>query len=268
MSEETVTTNETVTTQQPQTWTSSLSPEYQNLPNFSKFKDVNDLAKSYVNLEKLVGLEKIPMPKDEKDQAGWDMVYNRLGRPESPDKYEVKLGLAEGLQVPDEVFGSLKKRAHSLGMSTKQLQGILDHWSELENNALNQRNEQMKQAEISTETELRKQLGANYETSKKNVEAFIRSFVKKESQEAFLNQIKTDRDLFETFYNASKGLGEDSLKGAVKQVGLNPEEANLEYRRILADTKGPYYNPAHPEHELVKKKVFDLLTFMEAGNQG
>lgn len=42
----------------------------------------------YANLEKLLGSsERIALPTDPNDQAGWDKVWNRLGRPEKPDGY-------------------------------------------------------------------------------------------------------------------------------------------------------------------------------------
>lgn len=248
-------------------WTSTLSEEFRGLPSISKFKSADDLAKSYVNLEKLVGLEKIALPKDEKDEAGWSTVYSRLGRPESADKYDLKLNLAEGLKVPDEAINGLKQAGFKSGFSNKQLQSIVDHWVEIENQAYLQRVEASKQAELNTETGLRKKLGANYEASKKNVEAFIRNFAPQEEQEGFLDAIKRDSALFETLYNASKNMGEDVLKGGSKPAGFTPEEAELEYKRLTGDMKSPYWNPNHPEHEIAKKRAFDLLMFMNAGER-
>jgi len=259
-----VTETPTETPSQPTSWTSSLAPEYQGIPTFSKFKDVNDLAKSYVNLEKLVGVEKIPMPKDEKDEAAWSTVYSRLGRPEAPEKYEVKMNLAEGLQVPDEVFNALKGRAHKLGLSTKQLQGMVDHWAELENNAHMQRLEEHKQHSFNAETELRKRLGSNFDVANKNVDAFIKNFYKTpEAQEKFLRAAKNDPEFFEGLFEASKAMGEDVLKGSKTAIGMTPVEAEAEYKKMLSDLKGPLYNEMHPEHDAAVKKL-DALNRMRA----
>lgn len=248
-------------------WTSTLSEEFRGLPSISKFKSADDLAKSYVNLEKLVGLEKIALPKDEKDEAGWSTVYSRLGRPESSDKYEIKLNLNENIKANPEVLKVFNGAAFKAGLNNKQYQIFADAMSEIENQTYLQRVEASKQAELNTETGLRKKLGANYEASKKNVEAFIRNFAPQEEQEGFLDAIKRDSALFETLYNASKNMGEDVLKGGSKPAGFTPEEAELEYKRLTGDMKSPYWNPNHPEHEIAKKRAFDLLMFMNAGER-
>lgn len=72
---------------------------------------------------------------------------------------------------------------------------------------------------------------------------------------------------FEAFFNASKYLSEDVLKVG-KPMGMSPAEAelqkiaNAEYVRILSNVKGALYDPMHPEHELTKKKMMDLLVMM------
>lgn len=256
---------EQVEAPQAPSWNGSLSDEYKSLPTFEKFKSADDLAKSYVNLEKMVGKDKIVMPKDEKDVDGWNTVYSRLGRPEAPDKYEVKLDLPEGLSVPDEAINSFKSVAHQYGLSNKQLQGIMGHWSELEKNAYIQSVERKAEVIQSTETGLRKELGANYDVAKTNVEAFINNFAPDEVKQDYLDGIKSNKDMFKTFYNASKKMGEDSLGGSKKQLGMSPEEAQQEYNAILYDVKGAYYNNAHPEHESTKQKMMKLLEYIQAG---
>ena len=42
-------------------WYSTLSEEYRNHPSIQKFNDANGLAKSYLNLESMMGQEKIPV---------------------------------------------------------------------------------------------------------------------------------------------------------------------------------------------------------------
>lgn len=246
-----------------ETWTSRLPEDIRSLPSISKFKDETELAKSYVNLEKLVSRDKIPMPKDENDQAGWETVFSRLGRPESSDKYDLKIKLNEGLSIQDQHLNGLKAQAHKLGLSSRQLQGMIDYWTELENGAYSQRQNEYKESEAKAETTLRRSLGANFESARKNVEAFVKSTFPKEAQGRVLERVKRDPEEFEAFFNASKYLSEDVLKVG-KPMGMSPAEAELEYKRILSDVKGAFYDPMHPEHELTKKKMMDLLVMMGA----
>lgn len=247
------------------TWISTLSEEYRELPTFTKFKSANDLAKSYMNLEKMLGGDKLSIPKDPNDEAAWAPVYSRLGRPESADKYDVKINLPEQLNVPKETFDALKTRAYSLGMSTKQLQGIVDHWSEIEGTAYAQRIEANKKAELDTETGLRRKLGANYEVAKTNVLALVKNFAPAEARESILEELRVNPTMFEFYHNLSKSFSEDTLKGSRTEIGMTPEEAEAEYKKMLADFSGPLHKELHPEHDIAVKRVEQLLKYIDAG---
>ena len=93
------------------------------------WKGPADALLSYQNLEKVFGADKagrtILAPKSDDDADGWNALYNRLGRPESPDKYE--------LPVPDGDDGSFAQAAapvlHELGLTTKQAKGLAEWWN-------------------------------------------------------------------------------------------------------------------------------------------
>lgn len=78
-----------------------------------------DAIKSYGELEGLLGGEKLPLPKTPDDKAGWDRVYTALGRPDTPDGYQI--AAPEGASEGDKAFitGYLQK-AHELGLSKAQ----------------------------------------------------------------------------------------------------------------------------------------------------
>jgi hypothetical protein len=42
-----------------------------------------DMLTSYRALEKMLGSEKLPLPRDEADREGYERIYKALGRPES-----------------------------------------------------------------------------------------------------------------------------------------------------------------------------------------
>lgn len=90
------------------------------------WKDPADLAVGYKNLEKLLGAEKIPMPKGADDADGWSRVYDALGRPKSADDYK--------LPVPQGDDGAFAKLAagkfHELGLTAKQAEGLAAWYNE------------------------------------------------------------------------------------------------------------------------------------------
>jgi hypothetical protein len=105
----------------PREW---LPQEYRGDPAFKDYADIGGLAKSHKNAMSMVGLDKgsvLRVPKDEADAAAWDEVFNKLGRPAAPDKYELK---AEG--IPDASLAAARETFHKLGINGRQAQALLD----------------------------------------------------------------------------------------------------------------------------------------------
>ena len=120
--------------------------------NLDKFKSVNDLAKSYVNLEKKLGTS-INLPAegatDETRKAFIDKIkdlpevlikpttedelnafYNKLGRPENKDSYEIDSLIPREL-IDNDAFAvqeinEFKEMAHKLGLTKEQDQGLVE----------------------------------------------------------------------------------------------------------------------------------------------
>jgi hypothetical protein len=89
------------------------------------WKDPTELAVGYRNLEKLLGSEKVPLPKGAEDKEGWSRVYDALGRPKSADDYK--------LPVPDGSSPDFAKAAagkfHELGLSASQAQALTEWYN-------------------------------------------------------------------------------------------------------------------------------------------
>ncbi len=90
----------------------------------SKGWDGADAAlKSYSELEKFKGAgEHLLIPKDD-DVDGWNKVYNMIGRPDTPDKYEFTNDT--GVEISDELMNGFKAFAHKAGYNQKQLSGAI-----------------------------------------------------------------------------------------------------------------------------------------------
>ena len=66
----------------------NLPDDLRNDPTLQNYKDVESLAKTVVHQQKMIG-NRIPLPKTDEEKAE---LYGKLGRPDSPDKYQVNLG--------------------------------------------------------------------------------------------------------------------------------------------------------------------------------
>ncbi len=91
--------------------------KYQNLGR--KFNDFNSMAEGYLNLEKLLGREKIPMPQEGDGPEAWDRVYDALGRPKEGENYNVPEGLPE--ELGNELTGYFKEAGLNQAQADKLL---------------------------------------------------------------------------------------------------------------------------------------------------
>ena len=101
------------------------------------WKEPADLLESYRNLEKLRGVppEKLlRLPDDPKDMG---QVYDRLGRPDAPDKYTVAIPEGE----KDAVFTEMAAAAHAAGLSDDQFKGLQTKFAEVSQKLMQERSE-------------------------------------------------------------------------------------------------------------------------------
>lgn len=62
-------------------WRDMLPEDLRNTPSLAKFKDVESLAKSYLEGEKTFS-SRIAIPKEDAPDADWEAFYKKMGRPE------------------------------------------------------------------------------------------------------------------------------------------------------------------------------------------
>lgn len=104
-------------------WTDTLPDEAKEYVTAKGFKDPGAVIESYRNLEKLRGVPAerlLTLPGDATAEGAMDPVWDKLGRPEAPDKYTNALG--EGFDAG--VFSKVAETAHKLGLNDNQFQGL------------------------------------------------------------------------------------------------------------------------------------------------
>lgn len=155
-----------------------LPESYRDNPNFTKFKDAEGLAKSYLESQSLIGKSiRIPgkdagektraefyeklegvggvvrVPADPSDAEGFDKLYNKMGRPEKAEDYST------GTDEQKQLF-------HSLGLSESQARALAsDSDARSKNEA-----ETAKQAIKEAGEQLRTELGDGFDRSMKNAQ--------------------------------------------------------------------------------------------------
>lgn len=103
-------------------WLAPLPDALKAEPTLKLFKDVSALAQSYVEVRKAIGQDKVILPKDADDAAGWDRVFRALGRPEAADKYELP-----AVEEADQKFlSAYRDVAFQNGLNHAQAKNLMD----------------------------------------------------------------------------------------------------------------------------------------------
>ena len=101
-----------------------IPEELREHPSLSANKRCCNLARSYVNAQRLIGSDKVPLPKNPTEED-LDNIYSKLGRPETPQGYELPV---DGNVITEEVASAYADIAHNLRLTPQQAQGVLDYY--------------------------------------------------------------------------------------------------------------------------------------------
>jgi hypothetical protein len=240
-------------------WYDSLPEDMREDQNITKFDSVESLGKSWLNAQRLIGADKIPMPQTDDD---WENTYNRLGRPEDVAGYEVKA--PEGVEIDSELQGSFLQTAHSLGLNQKQVEGLAN-W-QFEQGANTQQASQQQSEQLFNEAMngLKSEWGNAFEQNA-NVAVRAASEFLSEDDKAFIENAKIDgievgnHPMFlKLFHNVGKQMMEGSkLEGLGSEVIKTPDEMEDERNSLMANPA--YMDSRHPEHKQIVKKVQNLF---------
>ena len=113
-------------------WKSQLAPDYANSPTMKNFADTkegfNNAVKSHLELQKMMGHEKIPVPKGPEDKAAMDLFRKAFRIPEKPEGY----GLPD-VEIENRKFdkNGFATAIHKHNLTPEQAKGIWQDYTEL-----------------------------------------------------------------------------------------------------------------------------------------
>lgn len=242
-------------------WMDGLDNDLRQNPSITKFKDPASLAKSYVNLEKMVGKDKIPVPNEKSSQEEWDMLYSRLGRPGVPENYRLpEVELPEGFpEIPDDAVKNFKQVAFEKGLTDRQAGELYKWYMETEAQNFKQMSENRLNERSSAEKTLRKEWGKAFEGNLDMLGGLIDKYGGNEVREALnVTGAGNNPAIAKFLLNVAKNLSEDALGGKGRPSTMSPEEAETAINGIMGNKEHPYWNKMHPEHKAALEKMKSL----------
>lgn len=147
-------------------WAKDFSPAAQNVIAAKKWEKPEQAVESYANLEKLLGGDKIALPKDADDPA-WSGVWKKLGALDKPEEYAGLVKPVEGAPELDEGFvGAMSTLAQKANLTPAQWKTMVEGYQALSAAAASEEGGAEAEAQAALErdvTALRAKLGKDYD---------------------------------------------------------------------------------------------------------
>lgn len=197
------------------------------------WKDPVELANGYRNLEKLLGGEKIPMPKGAEDAEGWSRVYDALGRPKEAGAYKVPV--MDG--TDPSIVAQAQAKFHELGLSEAQGNALAEWWNSTQMGALQGMQAQSAQKAEADLTQLKTEWGGAYD---ENIEYGRRAAREYGMDAKKLGKIENaigTGEMIKLFAQIGRAQGEAKFDGGGQNnpFGMTPDAARQRIDALRAD---------------------------------
>ena len=245
-------------------WKEAISEEFREDPNIAKFTEIDALAKSYINATRMIGQDKVAVPNNNSTDDQWNEVYDKLGRPESPEKYKLEAN-SDVVPLDEGAIKQFAENAHQLGLNNKQAQGILEFYKNSMEGSAQQTKIDTETSQAQAEQELRKEWGRSYDDNIKRAAQVAKANMNSEILDLTLSdgrRLGDHPEIIKGFANIANLMSEDKMIGTGEDNATSGRDLNEEISKIVNDRDGPYWNKAHPEHDKIVQQVFTLRSMM------
>jgi len=208
-----------------------LGDDLKDNKSLEKFKNVDELAKSYLHLNGHLGKKFNELPAEELSE-----VYMKLGRPEEKTGYELNLDTA----VNEEFVDWYKDKAFDLGLTQKQASKFANSYMELEKEQMEVRTNQQKSMQQDWVASIKAEYGDNFDSKLGSAKRALTQFGGDDLTN-YLNEtgLGDHPAMVKAFANIGEQMGEGKYVDANSSAsfGSSPEDAQNEIALLKADPK-------------------------------
>ena len=247
-------------------WKDSISEEYRVDPSIEKFTEIDALAKSYINATRMIGQDKIVIPTKNSSQEAWDEAYAKLGRPETADKYNLKIE-SDIVKMDENAIKSFAEQSHKLGLNNQQAEGILDFYKNNMEGTAQQSKIDTETAQAQSEQQLRQEWGRDFDAKVQQAGALAKANINPEVLDMTLSngtRLGDHPEIIKGFAKIAGMMSEDKIVSTESENVNTSADIESEISAITNDTDGPYWNKQHPDHDKMVQQVYTLREMLYA----
>ncbi|ANS03918.1 putative protease [uncultured Mediterranean phage uvDeep-CGR2-AD3-C191] len=228
-------------------WKSALTDELRDNPSIQQVDDIQTLAKGYVDSQSYIG-GAVRVPGEDASSEDWAEFYNKAGRPESSDKYEIEVpeGAEAEFGYRTDLEDNFKASAHDLGLSQRQVQGLVDWQLQKASEA----NQDITESRRTSDAELRANWGKNYDRNMWLAKRAVSELAEDEAaQQIIQSPLGNAPGVIRLFQRVGQMLYEDGYMDGQAPGGVSAEEAQSKINAIFADSEHPYHDADAKGHD-------------------
>ncbi len=244
----------------PNEFLATLPEDMRTNPAFKSINSVDDLAKSYLNAQSMVGADTIRIPGENAQPDEWNQVYSKLGKPDDPKNYTLsRIETFNGEPVPESyqpdeaLTNEFREVAHKLNLTKAQAKDLYNWYQEREFGTLANFDSQTQEIQQKADAALRKQLGAAYDEHVQAAQTVVTEFGDKDFVE-FMQETGLGND--PRYIKMMGELGKKMMEAEVignngnKQFTITPDQAKMKISELQADAEfyKRYSDSTHPGH--------------------
>src|SRR3990167_9378160 len=237
-------------------WKAQLPADFANSPTMQKFPDTKDgfteAVKSHLLLEKLLGYEKVPIPKGKDDTAAMAIWRKALAIPEKPEGY----ALPE-VEIPESMKGlAFDKKAfqevvHKHDLTPAAAKGIWEAYTEMTKQTYAKALKDQQDKVTGLVHQLKGEWGRAYQSKVELGQMVINKFSENQEMNDFITAALVSNPLGVKFLAK---LGDQFAENKIGEFkyqrhSLTPDEAQAEIDSIRRDMNHPYNNEKSSQAE-------------------
>jgi hypothetical protein len=258
-------------------WKSQLPSDLANAATMQKFPDTKEgfaeAVKSHLSLEKLLGHEKVPVPKGPDDTVAMGLFRKAMGIPEKADGY----GLAD-IKMPESMKnvafdkGKFAEIVHKHDLTPTQAKGLWEAYTSMVGQSYEGAVKSQKEMLTGIINGLRAEWGDAYEGHVELGQTVINKFSDDKEMNDFITASLTkDPRGIKFLAKLGEQFAENKIPGFEnKRFSQTPEEAQKEWDAVKRDPNHPYNNAKAPQAERDRAIAYvnGLIATVNKGKKG
>lgn len=233
-----------------------LAEDFKQHKALANFNDVNDLAKSLIHAQSLIG-------KRIKDMSPEDLADYKsvIGVPDAHDKYQL------ALEANTEMGSWYKQLAFEAGLSQDQAKKMSDAYLVMERERAQMMQKEAEIQAVNNINQLKEEFGTAFDKQIEIAKRAVVSFGGEELKQV-LNEtgLGNDPRIVKMFANIGKQLLEDTVIAADHEstFGITPKDAEnmIQQKMLDPEFQRAYRSAVHPGHKAAVEEMTRLYSLM------